>query len=146
SLPRPPVDERGVEQMLAEAKLRIPVSALDWPIFEIEGDPGLKQTELFDFILDNMLYSANRIPERNRRQFLQLLDIPLQKAAPGEGIVQIVNERGPLQALVLEPGVRLAAGNVSFLTRDGVTVLPVEGQTFYKRRISRDDPQYQEFL
>jgi len=146
SLPPPPVDERDFEQMLAEAKRRIPVTTPEWTNFEIEGDPGLTLIELFAFITDNLLYSANRIPERNRRKFLQLLDIPLQKAAPAEGIVQIVNERGPLQALVLEPGVRLAAGNISFLTRDGVTVLPVEGQTFYKRRISRDDPQYQEFL
>ena len=145
SLPPPKLDERDFEALLADAKRRIPITTPEWTNFEIEGDPGLTLVELFAFITDNLLYSANRIPERNRRKFLQLLDIPLQKAAPAEAIVQVANERGPLHAVVLEPGVQLAAGNISFLSREGLTVLPVEGQIYYKHRINRSDQQYEEF-
>ncbi len=96
------------------------------------------------FSTDSLLYRANRIPERNRLKFLQLLGIPLQAAAAAIGIVAIRNERGPVQALTLKPGVVVTAGNVRFLTRNGLTVLPVEGQVYYKRPIATDSPRHAE--
>ena len=131
----PVLDDRNFEQLLEDAKRRIPSHTPEWTNFDVESDPGITLVQLFAFLTDALLYRANRIPERNRLKFLQLLGIPLQKAAPADGLVSIRNDRGPVQALSLKPGVVAAAGNVRFLTRNGVSVLPIEGQVYYKRPI-----------
>jgi hypothetical protein len=141
----PLLDTTNFEQLLAEAKHRIPVHTPEWTNFAGESDPGITIVELFAFLTDNLLYRANRIPERNYIKYLQLLGIPLQPAAAARGIVTIGNERGPTTPLPLERGIVLKAGEVGFLSRDGVTVLPIEARVFYKQRIDPSDPRYEEF-
>lgn len=143
---QPPVlDDRSFEQLLAEATRRIPVHTPEWTNFAVESDPGITLVQLFAFLTESLLYRANRIPERNRLKFLQLLGIPLRPAAAAEGLVVVRNERGPVEAVALDRGVVVSAGNVDFLTRDGLTVLPVEAQVYYKRKIAEDDPDYETF-
>jgi len=141
----PVLDDRNYEQLLAEAKQRIPVHTPEWTNFNVESDPGITLVELFAFLTDSLLYRANRIPDRNRQKFLQLLGIPVQPAAVAEGLITIRNDRGPMVALNLGTGVTVSAGNVHFLTRDDVTVLPLETQVYYKKSISETDERY-EFL
>ncbi|HST50371.1 MAG TPA: putative baseplate assembly protein [Pyrinomonadaceae bacterium] len=141
----PTLDDRDFEQLLQEAKQRIPVYTPEWTNFDVESDPGITIVELFAFLTESLLYRANRVPERNRLKFLQLLDVPLQPAAAAQGIIRIKNERGPVEPLLLDEGVVVAAGGVNFLTLDPVNVLPVEAVTFYKSRISKDDPRYDDF-
>ncbi len=140
----PVLDDRNYEQLLEDAKRRIPSHTPEWTNFDVESDPGITLVQLFAFLTDNLLYRANRIPERNRLKFLQLLGIPLQPAAPAQGIVAIRNERGPVQALTLPAGVILTAGNVRFLTRNGLSVLPVEGQVYYKQPVDRASERHAE--
>ena len=140
----PVLDNRNFEQLLQEAKRRIPVYTPEWTNFN-ESDPGITVVQLFAFLTENLLYRADRIPERNRLKFLQLLGIPLQQAAPAGGIVRVRNERGPVEPIVLEAGVVVSAGAVNFLTLDPVNVLPVESVAYSKQRISKDDPQHEEF-
>lgn len=142
----PVLDDRNYEQLLDDAKRRIPSHTPEWTNFDVESDPGITLVQLFAFLTDNLLYRANRIPERNRLKFLQLLGIPLQPAAAAEGLVAIRNERGPLQALTLQPGVVVMAGNVRFLTRSGLTVLPVEGQVFYKKPVDPASSRHADLL
>ncbi len=144
-LQAPLLDTTGFEQLLAEAKRRIPVHTPEWTNFAGESDPGITIVELFAFLTDSLLYRANRVPERNYIKYLQLLGVPLQPAAAARGIATIGNERGPTAPLPLDRGVVLKAGGVGFLTRDGVTVLPVEARIFYKRRVPPDDPRYEGF-
>ena len=141
----PDLDTRNFEQLLEEAKRRIPVHTPEWTNFDGESDPGITLVQLFAFLTESLLYRANRIPERNRLKFLQLLDIPLQPPAPADGIIAIRNKRGPVEARPLNRGVIVSAGNVDFLTRDPVNVLPVEAQVYYKHRILETDPRYAEF-
>jgi hypothetical protein len=141
----PVLDNRNFEQLLSEAKRRIPVYTPEWTNFEVDSDPGITIVQLFAFLTENLLYRADRIPERNRLKFLQLLGIPLQQAAPAQGLVRIRNERGPVEPLPLAAGVVVSAGQVNFLTLDPVNVLPVETVAYSKRRISQDDPRYAEF-
>lgn len=139
----PVIDDRNYEQLLAEAKRRIPSHTPEWTTYNVESDPGITLVELFAFLTDNLLYRAQRIPEHNRLKFLQLLGIPLQQAAAATGFITIQNERGPLEAQLLEESLVVAAGQSDFLTRDAVTVLPLETQIFYKRRISEEDEQFE---
>ncbi|MDT5294323.1 MAG: hypothetical protein QOJ76_1203 [Acidobacteriota bacterium] len=141
----PVLDNRNFEQLLLEAKRRIPVYTPEWTNFELDSDPGITIVQLFAFITESLLYRADRIPQRNRLKFLQLLGIPLQQAAPAQGLIRIRNERGPVEPLPLDAGIVVAAGNVNFLTLDPVNVLPVEAAVYYKRKISQDDERYAEF-
>lgn len=141
----PVLDNRNFEQLLTEAKRRIPVYTPEWTNFEIDSDPGITIVQLFAFLTENLLYRADRIPERNRLKFLQLLGIPLQQAAPAQGIVRVRNERGPVEPLPLEAGIVVSAGAVNYITLDPVNVLPVEAAAYYKRKIAPDDPSYGEF-
>jgi Baseplate J-like protein len=141
----PVLDDRNFEQLLEEARRRIPIYTPEWTNFAVESDPGITIVQLFAFLTESLLYRANRIPDRNRLKFLQLLGISLQPAAPADGLIAIHNERGPMAPLPLERGVVVSAGNVDFLTRDPVNVLPVEAQVYYKRKILKTDPRYTEF-
>jgi hypothetical protein len=141
----PVLDNRNFEQLLTEAKSRIPVYTPEWTNFEVDSDPGITIVQLFAFLTENLLYRADRIPERNRLKFLQLLGIPLQQAAPAQGIVRVRNERGPVEPLPLEAGIVVSAGQVNYITLDPVNVLPVEAAAYYKRKISSEDPSYGEF-
>ncbi|MCA1614978.1 MAG: putative baseplate assembly protein [Acidobacteria bacterium] len=140
----PVLDNRNFEQLLTEAKRRIPVYTPEWTNFEIDSDPGITIVQLFAFLTENLLYRADRIPERNRLKFLQLLGIPLQQAAPAQGLVRVRNERGPVEPLPLEAGIVVSAGQVNYITLDPVNVLPVEAAAYYKRKIT-DEVSYEEF-
>lgn len=141
----PVLDDRNYEQLLTEAKRRIPAHTPEWTNYNVESDPGITLVQLFAFLTDNLLYRANRIPERNRLKFLQLLGIPLRPPAAATGVVTIQNERGPVAALPLEKGIVVAAGSTHFLTRDNLTVLPLQAQVYYKRPIDENDPRYEDF-
>ena len=141
----PVLDDRNFEQLMLEAQARIPAYTPEWTNHGVESDPGITIVELFAFLTESFLYRLNRFPELNRLKFLQLLGIPLQPAAAADGIITIINERGPVQDLPLDAGVIVAAGNVNFLTRDAVNVLPLEAQVYYKSRIAPTDPRYAEF-
>lgn len=141
----PVLDDRNYEQILGEALRRIPVHTPEWTNFAIESDPGVTLVQLFAFLTESLLYRANRIPERSRLKFLQLLNIPLQPAAAADGVIAITNERGPLAPVLLEQGVTVSAGNVPFITRDPLNVLPVQARAYYKRRIDPDSRLYETY-
>src|SRR5436190_19729600 len=90
----PLIDGRDFRQIRDQAVARIPVHTPEWNNFNL-SDPGMTLVELFAYMTDNLLYRANRIPERNRAKFLSLLGIPLQPATPARGLVVFDAERGP---------------------------------------------------
>lgn len=141
----PNLDDRTFEQLLEEAKRRIPVYTPEWTNFDIDSDPGITLVEVFAFLTESLLYRANRIPERDRLKFLQLLGIPLKEAAAARGVVVIRHSRGPRAALPLDPGIVVTAGNVGFLTLDGVNALPVEMRAYFKKQVQDTDPRHSDF-
>lgn len=131
------LDDRDFEQLFAETRARIPVHNPEWTNFN-ESDPGITIVQLFAFMTENLLYRSNRIPEANRRKFLTLLNIPLQPASPGRGLVIFRNDRGPVLAYPLDKGLEVRAGKVAFCTRTGVCILPITAAVYYKKPM--DDP------
>jgi hypothetical protein len=128
----PTLDDRRYQDLLDEALARIPVHNPEWTNFN-KSDPGVTLIEVFSFLTENLLYRANQVPERNRRKFLSLLDVPLQSAAPAHGLVTFANERGPLTTFTINGGMEVRAGKVPFRTGMGLDVLPIEGRVYYKR-------------
>ena len=135
----PNIDDRRYEDLRAETLARIPVHTPEWTNFN-RSDPGVTLIELFAFLTETLLYRSNQIPERNRKKFLQLLRVPLNAAEPARGIVSFANASGPRETMTLAHGAEVLAGAVPFRTEQGLDVLPVEGQLFYKRELT-DSPQ-----
>ncbi len=131
----PTLDDRKYQDLRAEALARIPVHTREWTNFN-ESDPGVTLIELFAFLTENLLYRSNQIPERNRRKFLQLLDIPLQPASSARGLVTFENERGPLQTITLNAGLEVRAGQIPFRAEQGLDVLPIEARAYFKRELT----------
>src|SRR5690349_15376536 len=115
----PSLDDRRYQELLDEAKARIPVHTPEWTNFN-SSDPGLTLLELFAFMTENLLYRSNQIPERNRRKFLSLLGVPLQAATSAHGLVTFTNERGPLQTLTLNNGLEVTAGSTLYRVERGL--------------------------
>ena len=132
TIPIPVLDDRSFDQLVTEAKARIPVHTPEWTNLN-DSDPGITIVELFAFLTENLLYRSNRIPEANRIKFLTMLGVSLQPASPGTGLVTFANTKGPLQPpLGLAAGTTVSAGPVPFLTTDGVAVLPVTCSAYWK--------------
>ncbi|MFQ6029613.1 MAG: hypothetical protein ACE5Q6_19220, partial [Dehalococcoidia bacterium] len=134
----PPLDNRDYADILQDALARIPVHNPEWTNFN-DSDPGVTILQLFAFMTESILYRANQIPERNRLKFLQLLGIPLQPATAAQGFVTITNERGPLETATFGR-LDVRAGPVRFRTTQGLDVLPIEAQVFYKDPVPDPGP------
>ena len=140
-LPEPTFDGRSYRELLNEALARIPTHNPEWTNFNDE-DPGITVLQLFAFLAEAVIYRANLIPERNRAKFLRLLDIPMRAAEPARGMVAFTRNKSALTKQTLETDVALEAGNVPFRTRNGLHVLPVEAQVYYKSPLP--EPRKQE--
>ena len=132
TIPIPVLDDRSFDQLVAEAKARIPVHTPEWTNLN-DADPGITIIELFAFLTENLLYRSNRIPEANRVKFLTMLGVSLQPATPGTGLVAFSNDRGPLSPpLAVPAGTEVRAGQVPFASQGGLAVLPVSAAAYYK--------------
>lgn len=131
SLPEPNIDDRDYEEILDEALSRIPVHNPEWTNFN-ESDPGVTILQVVSFVVESMLYRANRVPERNRIKFLKLLGVERQPATVAEGLVQFACPRGPAETQLVESDEEVRAGSVPFRSQNAVTVLPLEGRLYYK--------------
>jgi hypothetical protein len=131
----PSIDDRRYQDLLNEALSRIPVYTPEWTNFN-KSDPGVTLVEIFAFLTETLLYRSNQIPERNRRKFLKLLGVPLEAATAARGLVTISNDKGPLAATPLDPGLEVRAGKVSFRTTRGLDILPIEGRFYFKKAVS----------
>jgi Baseplate J-like protein len=136
----PNLDDRRYQDLLDEALARIPVYTPEWTNFN-KSDPGVTLVEIFAFLTESLLYRCNLIPERNRKKFLTLLNIPLQPATSAQGLITITNDKGPLQTVTLNDGVEVRAGQVPFFTTRGIDVLPIEGRVYFKQAIQSPSQQ-----
>ncbi len=136
----PRLDDRNYADIVRDALARIPVHNPEWTNFN-DSDPGVTLLQVFAFMSESILYRANQIPERNRRKFLKLLGILLAPATPAQGFVTLSNDRGALAVRTFEQGLDVRAGQVQFRTTQGLDVLPITAQLFYKRKLQVTEEQ-----
>lgn len=132
-IPDPIIDDRDHRRIFEEARARIAVHTPEWTNTS-DADPGITILQLFAFMVESMLYRANRVPERHRLAFLRLLGVGLRPAEPARGIVSFSNPRAPLPPVTIRAGTELLAGRTAFRTVDEVSVLPLEAYACTKRR------------
>jgi hypothetical protein len=132
----PSLDDRSFDDLVAEALARIPAHTPEWTSPQ-PGDPGRTLVELFAWLVDTLLYRANLIPERQRLAFLRLLGAQMRPAAAARGLVALrLDDEDPAD-LALAPLAHLK-GPVGFETLSEVSVLPVTGEAWIKRRLTEE--------
>ncbi|MEH1128246.1 putative baseplate assembly protein [Micromonospora sp. CPCC 206061] len=81
SLPAPNLDDRRFQDIVDEAKRRIPRHCPDWTDHNV-SDPGVALIELFAWMTEMTLYRLNQVPDRLYVKFLELVGVELFSAVP----------------------------------------------------------------
>ena len=131
TLPAPRLDDRSFQDLVDEAKRRIPRYCPEWTDHNV-SDPGVALIELFAFMTDQLLYRLNRVPERHYIKFLELIGLRLFPPAPASANVTFwlsVPAAGPI---ALPSGTQVATmrrgdePGVVFRADEGMTIEPPE--------------------
>ncbi len=138
SLPIPNLDDRRFDDLAAELQTRL-LRQLPELSRIAPGDPVHAFVDLFAWLAETVIYRANRIPERQQRAFLNLLQIPLRPALPARGIVCIdaVGNDSRLPPL-LHSETSLKAGQVSFTTTGELQATPLELRVLVKQSLDTE--------
>lgn len=69
------LDNKTFEQLIEEAKKRIPIYAPEWTDFNLH-DPGITLIELFAWLTEMQVYRLNKVTDESYRTFLKLVGMP----------------------------------------------------------------------
>jgi predicted phage baseplate assembly protein len=76
SLPTPDLDDRRFQDLVDDAKRMVQQRCPEWTDHNV-SDPGVTLIETFAFMVDQMLYRLNRVPDRLYVTFLDLIGVRL---------------------------------------------------------------------
>ena len=79
SLPVPNLDDRHFQDLVDEAKRRIPRYSPQWTDHNV-SDPGITLVELFAWLTEQYLFRLNQVPDKNFITFLDLIGVRLHLA------------------------------------------------------------------
>ncbi|WP_225824395.1 putative baseplate assembly protein [Streptomyces naphthomycinicus] len=131
ALPSPNLDDRRFQQLVDEAKRYVQQRAPEWTDHNV-SDPGVTLIETFAYLVDQLLYRLNRVPDKNYTAFLDLLGIRLFPPAAATADVDFWLSAPQSDTVALLPGteVTTAPGEadeaVVFTTTDHLNILPSE--------------------
>ncbi|MGV8937556.1 MAG: putative baseplate assembly protein [Allorhizobium sp.] len=80
-LDAPDLDTRRFDDLVREARERIPRYTPEWTNFN-DSDPGMTLVQLHAWMTETILYQLNRVPDLNYIKFLDLLGVAPEPAHP----------------------------------------------------------------
>lgn len=83
ALTAPRLDDRRFQDIVDEAKKRIPHYCDEWTDHNV-SDPGITFIELFAWMTEMLLYRVNRVPERHYIKFMEMMGIMLRGPVPAK--------------------------------------------------------------
>ncbi len=135
------LDDRNWQELRDELKRRIPTHSTVWTDHNA-SDPGIVLIELFAWLGENLLARMNKMPEKAQREFLNLLNIPLQEAQIATAQVKFSSD-SPRPVLIpygkLSEKLRVMSGDLAFQITDELTVLPVEAYPCVKAKVDKNE-------
>lgn len=82
----PILDDRSFNDIVAEAKARIPRYTPEWTDYN-PGDPGIALVELFAWMTEQLIFRLNQVPKLSYLKFLELIGIELRPAQSASTII-----------------------------------------------------------
>ncbi|WP_330231180.1 baseplate J/gp47 family protein [Nocardia sp. NBC_00508] len=123
----PNLDDRRWADLVSEALALIPEYAPQWTS-RAPSDPGITLVELFAYLVEQLIYRLNQVPDKHHLAFLRLLGITRAAAVPARTLLTFTPVEGrsptiPKGALAQTKGTE-AQPPVLFSTEMEVQVLP----------------------
>ncbi|MGW0607992.1 putative baseplate assembly protein [Streptomyces sp. NPDC002640] len=131
ALPSPNLDDRRFQQLVDEAKRYVQQRAPEWTDHNV-SDPGVTLIETFAYLVDQLLYRLNRVPDKNYIAFLDLLGIRLFPPAAAVADVDFWLSAPQPDTVTLPAGTEVttapgeAEESVVFTTTADLHILPSE--------------------
>ncbi|MBE3638373.1 putative baseplate assembly protein [Mangrovicoccus algicola] len=119
TLTPPNLDSRSFDDLLREARDRIPRYTPEWTNFN-DSDPGMTLVKLHAWMTETILWELNRVPELNYVKFLELVGIDRAPARPARTRLRAGLDKlgGPGDPLVVDVplGARVAVEDPDLAT------------------------------
>ncbi|MDH6709021.1 putative phage baseplate assembly protein [Kitasatospora sp. MAA19] len=129
ALPSPNLDDRRFQQLVDEAKRYVQQRAPEWTDHNV-SDPGVTLIETFAYMVDQLLYRLNRVPEKNYSAFLDLLGVRLFPPAAATAEVDFWLSAPQPETVLLRAGTEVSTLRteteeaVVFSTAEDLPVVP----------------------
>ena len=143
SLPAPNLDDRSFQDLVDEAKRLIQLKCPEWTDNNV-ADPGVTLIESFAFMVDQLIYRLNRVPDLNYIKFLDLLGEQLRPPAAAIAPVKF-SLAVPKPANVLIPAGTLVSTTrrgqdppISFSTQTDLDLVSVSVQAILTQAVGQE--------
>jgi len=147
-LPVPDLDDRSFQDLVNEARRRIPLYCPDWTDHNL-SDPGITLIELFAWMTEVLIYRLNKVPEKNYVKFLELLGVRLAPGAAASAEVTFRLTAALENELFIPEGTEVATVRteaqdaIVFATTEDLTITP---PVLDYLLLSRDHTQFEDVL
>jgi hypothetical protein len=119
-IPLPNLDDRRWADLVDEGRSLISAYSTEWTDFN-PSDPGITLMELFAWVAEMDIYQLNRVPDRHKRKFLELIGVKAAPPRPARVGVQFQMSDTALVAA----GTEFAVSGFTFRTLYDVSASPV---------------------
>ncbi|WP_299539799.1 putative baseplate assembly protein [uncultured Streptomyces sp.] len=129
ALPSPNLDDRRFQQLVDEAKRYVQQRSPEWTDHNV-SDPGVTLIETFAYMVDQLLYRLNRVPDKNYAAFLDLLGVTLFPPTAARAEVDFWLSAPQPETVLLPAGTEVATprgeteDEVVFSTSDELPIVP----------------------
>lgn len=106
-LDTPRLDDRSFQDLVEEARRRIPLYTPEWTDFNL-SDPGITLIDLFAWMTDIVLYRLNRVPDKHYVKLMELLGIRLKEVEAARTLVTFWLSAPQLTDVQLPEGVEVS--------------------------------------
>ncbi|HEY1832097.1 MAG TPA: putative baseplate assembly protein [Acidimicrobiales bacterium] len=126
----PDLDDRRFQDLVDDAKRLVQQHCPEWTDHNV-SDPGVTLIEAFAYMVDQLLYRLNRVPDRNYVKFLELLgvqlfpptaaraDVTFWLSSPQETVVPV-----PTGVVVATPRGEAAQSAILFSCSEPLDIVP----------------------
>jgi len=129
-LPAPHLDDRTFQSLVDDAKRLVQQRCPEWTDHNVH-DPGVTLIETFAYMVDQVLWRLNRVPDRTYVKFLDLLGVRLRPPTAARAPVTFWLSAAQPATLTIPPGTLVATPRtenepVVFTTLHELDIVPCE--------------------
>ncbi|MCU1490666.1 MAG: hypothetical protein JWM85_2071, partial [Acidimicrobiaceae bacterium] len=111
-LPVPNLDDRRFQNYVDDAKRLVQQRCPEWTDHNV-SDPGVTLIETFAFMVDQLTYRLNLVPDRNFVKFLELIGVHLYAPSAAQAPVTFWLSAPQDQPVVVPRGTRISTQRVA---------------------------------
>jgi predicted phage baseplate assembly protein len=143
ALTKPKLDDRQFQDIVDEAKKRIPHFSKEWTDHNV-SDPGVTLIELFAWMTDIILYRLNQVPDLHFITFMEMLGFKLREPIPAKAPETFWLSQPQTTSVVIPAGTEVASTqteterSIVFTTDKDLQIDPPVWVSVYSRSLSRD--------